>query len=155
MKSEHPDHRLSISTLVRVLSTHYEGLVTASANETMLRQYASLLRFLKSKRGANLREIFADPVVDVTPRTPAYSLTEDQISKLSLDELERLANDEATPRKDLECVAIQRFKVPRGSMRSYSNRRMLVDKLRVLISNERAHTTIDTVAREQGRRSSE
>ncbi|MGO9304923.1 MAG: hypothetical protein ACLP3R_14730, partial [Candidatus Korobacteraceae bacterium] len=67
------------------------------------------------------------------------------------DEILKLLNNEETPRSDLEQIAIVRFSVPSGSMRSFSNKRMLVDKLRTLVENERAHETIGEVARGNSR----
>jgi hypothetical protein len=69
----------------------------------------------------------------------------------SLSEIEQLVNRVDLSRKDLEHIAIQRFSVPRGSMRSFSNRQMLLDKLHSLISNERTHETISSVARGEGK----
>jgi hypothetical protein len=155
MSSQHPDHMVDISVLVRVLSTHLENLTIARADETMLRQYTSLLRFLKSKKGSVLNDIFASAGRKEAPPSPTYSFTEGQIDKFSLDELEKLVNDETVARSDLERIAVQRFKVPRGSVRSnFPNKRMLTDKLRVMIRNERAHGTISMVARDQAKHQS-
>jgi len=63
-----------------------------------------------------------------------------------------MVSNDAIARKDLEFIAIQRFGVPRGSMRSFSNRQMLVDELRTLISNERVHETIRVFGREAAER---
>jgi len=79
-------------------------------------------------------------------------LSEEDIQKASLNDLGRLVNDEAIPRRDLEHIAIQRFSVPRGSMRGFSNKQTLVEKLRSLIDNERAHETIGAVARGEAKK---
>ena len=71
---------------------------------------------------------------------------------MSLGDLEELVNNEGTSRADLEFVAAERFSVPRGSMRSFSNREMLIAKLRTLIGNERTHQTIGAVARGESKR---
>lgn len=140
-----PDNKES-GALLKVLTAHYRALVSARSDETLLRQYAALLRFLKS-RGARFLE---KPVPGKHPAAPSRvlpTLSDEQLRKASLDDLEKLISDGATSRKDLECIAIKRFSVPRGSMRSFSNRGMLVDKLRTLIGNERTHETIGEVAR--------
>jgi len=106
------------------------------------------LRFLKSGKADFLVGHFhaesASP-----PSQGLLTLSDEKLRNASLDDIEKAVSDEATGRKDLECIAIQRFSVPRGSMRRFSNKRMLVDKLRTLINNERAHVTISTVARGQ------
>jgi hypothetical protein len=78
----------------------------------------------------------------------------EELRNASLDDLDRIVGNDATPRKDLEFTAVERFSVPRGSMRSFSNRKMLVDKLRVLVDNERTHEAIGEIARGRLGRSS-
>jgi hypothetical protein len=83
------------------------------------------------------------------------TLTDEELRRASLDDIAKLVSDEETPRKHLECIAIQRFSVPRGSMRSFSNKRMLVDKILTLIANERTHETIGAVARGQAKQTTD
>jgi hypothetical protein len=135
--------------LLNVLTAHYRALVSARSDETIIRQYASLLRFLKS----NPPRFLEEPGDAKAHRSrPVPTITEEEVRKASLDDLERIVSDPKTARKDLEFIAIQRFSVPHGSMRSFASREMLVDKLRTLIGNERAHEAIGAVAREQGKR---
>jgi hypothetical protein len=134
--------------LLKVLTAHFHALASARSDETVLRQYSALLRFLKSGKGKFLgapshAERRSDPG-RLLPR-----LCDEELLRASLDDIAKVVSDEATPRRDLECIAIQRFSVPRGSMRSFSNRRMLVSKLLTLIANERTHETIGAVARGQ------
>lgn len=136
--------------LLKVLTVHYHGLVAARSDEIVLKQYAALLRFLRSK--TQFLEELVQP--KRRPDTPGLfpTLSEDELRTSSLDDIDKLVGDDATARKDLEYIATQRFSVPRGSMRSFSNKQMLVDKLRTLIANERTHETIGAVARRQVRR---
>jgi hypothetical protein len=140
--------------LMKVLTAHLKTLVAAGSDETLLRQYSALLRFLRS-RDTNFLESLprAKHRTDLSSRLA--TLGGKQISNASLDDIDKLVNDEATARKDLEYIAIQRFSVPRGSMRSFSNKQMLVDKLRTLIGNERTHETIRAVARRQAKQTSD
>jgi hypothetical protein len=135
--------------LLKVLTAHYRALVSARSDETILRQYSTLLRFLKSKPPHFLNER-GDAKAHSSPPVP--TITEEELSKASLDDLERIVTDATTTRKELEFIATRRFSVPHGSMRSFANREMLVDKLRTLIGNERAHEAIGAVAREQRKR---
>lgn len=136
--------------LLNVLTAHYRGLVAARSDETVLKQYARLLRLLKSKNPSLEELVHAKHRSKAHKQSP--TLSEDELGKCSLDDIDKLVSDDATARKDLEYIAIQRFSVPRGSMRSFSNKQMLVDKLRTLIANERTHETIGAVARAQGNR---
>jgi hypothetical protein len=135
-------------TLLKILSAHYNALIAAGGDNAVLKQYAALLRFLKSEKGRFLDD--PDEAVQRTGAGPRLTgLNEEDLRRASLDDVVKLVNDDATPRKDLEYIAIERFSVPRGSMRSFSNRRMLIDKLLTLIDNERTHETIGAVARGQ------
>jgi hypothetical protein len=138
------------AALLNVLTAHFKALVSAGSDEAVLKQYSSLLRFLRSRNNDFLESLGrSSRPQHSSQRLP--TLSERELLKASLDDIEKLVNDEATSRSNLEYIAIQRFSVPRGSMRSFSNRQMLVDKIRTLISNERTHETIRAVAR--GRRS--
>src|SRR5665213_2762874 len=126
--------------LFKVLKSHYRTLVSARSDKIILRQYASLLRFLKSNP-ADVLDERAKARRSARSR-PTPTITEEELHKASLDDLEKIVTDTKTARKDLEFIAIQRFSVPHGSMRAFAGRQMLVDKLRTLIRNERAHESI-------------
>jgi hypothetical protein len=129
--------------LLKVLTAHYHSLVSARSDETILKQFSNLLRFLK-RQDADFLETSISKKHE-SSRLPV--LTPEELRGASLDDLDKLVNADETTRKDLEFIAIERFSVPRGSMRSFSNKEMLVEKLRALISNERAHDTIGAIAR--------
>lgn len=156
MSSIKPSKKPSdIGTLVRVLSKQYDALVSANSDQTLISNYFALIQFLQSATKDEKERIFSTH----NPRTIKRSRSDSQyhdsdIAQLSIGELEKIINDKNTPRTLLERIAIQRFRVPRGSMRSFSNRRMLVDKLSTLIRNEQAHAIIDNVARGQIARAS-
>ena len=152
MTDRTPDNKEN-GTLLKVLTAHFHALVAAGSDETVLRQYSALLRFLKSRKGAFLNDL-VHREHGTHPSRTSPTLTDEELRRASLDDIDRLVNDSATSRKNLEFIAIQRFSVPRGSMRSFSNRRMLVDKLRALIANERTHETIGAMARGQAGRTS-
>ena len=129
--------------LLKVLTAHYHSLVSARSDETILKQFSNLLRFLKRQNTD-----FLETSVSKKPESSRLPLlTPEELRGASLDDLDKLVNADATTRKDLEFIAIERFSVPRGSMRSFSNKEMLVEKLRALIRNERAHDTIGAIAR--------
>lgn len=136
--------------LLKVLTAHFHSLASAKCDDVLLKEYSALLRFLRSKKGRSLEEIFG--TADRHRSRGTITLKAEQLRRMTLVDLEKLINDEATSRTDLEFVAMERFSVPRGSMRSFSNRQMLVTKLRTLIANERTHQTIGAVARGEAKK---
>lgn len=151
MKDHTPDNQ-DIDRLVKVLTAHYRVLLSARSDKTLLEQYALLLRALRSKAFSFLDDRREARATRSARSSHVPTISQEELSKATLDDLENLVTDAKTGRKDLEFIAIQRFSVPRGAMRKFSNREMLVDKLRTLIGNERAHETISEVARAQGKR---
>jgi hypothetical protein len=148
--SEKKLRKKSIKSLLKILASQYDVLASAQCEESVLKDYAALLRYLRSAKKEDVDRIFSDtPDLFLELRSEAPEHTDTDLRNLSLDEAEKLVNDETTSRKYLERIAIHRFNVPKGSMRSFSNRPLLVDKLLTVIRNERTHTTIDLVARGQ------
>jgi hypothetical protein len=147
VRKEKPDR-----SLLKVLTAHYHSLVSAGGDVSILREYSELLRFLRSGRYNPTARQRTDH--EREPRT-TQRLDRQHLENASLDALESLVKDESVSRKELEFIAIERFSVPRGSMRSFSNRDLLVEKLLTLIRTERTHETIRAVAHDQGKRPSE
>jgi hypothetical protein len=132
--------------LLKVLTAHFHALVAARSDASVLSQYSALLRFLKSEKGRFLKS--NDKPNRLSNQTLLLPfLDQEKVQRGSLDDISRLISDKSISRKYLEYIAIQRFSVPRGSMRSFSSKEMLVDKLRTLIDNERTHETIGIIAR--------
>jgi hypothetical protein len=140
----------TIERLTRVLHEQRRVLITAGCDEQIAYEYIALIRFLRSATPEELRRVF--PERASTPKVTIKELeqSDSELVNMSGREIERLISNVSTPRKILERIAIHRFRVPSGSMRSFSNRKMLVEKLTTLLHNEQAHATIETVARGQG-----
>jgi hypothetical protein len=155
-------HNPGLSINVRlydVLAAHRRALVAAGCEKQILNEYSILLHFLRPRSESRLSEMPASPTENVIAsskqtfqRPQKRLISESEVMESSLDQLQELVRDDAVARKDLERIAIQRFSVPRGSMRSFSNRRMLVGKLLTLIRNEQAHETISRIARREDQR---
>jgi hypothetical protein len=146
MKTIYPVKKRN-EALVKVLSAHYKALVEARSDEFILKQYSNLLRYLRSS-DCKFLENSGSSDVETSHREQSSLFSNHELRNATLNELEALIDDESTPRRGLESIAIERFSVPKGSMRSFPNRKLLIDKLRTLIRNERAHETIGIVARE-------
>ena len=69
------------------------------------------------------------------------------LTTMPIDEIWQLAVSEGASRRTLERIAIERFAVPKGSMRSFASVPMLREKLMTLIRNDATHRTISHVSR--------
>lgn len=141
-----------IDKLLKVLGEQRRMLVAAESDETLIDQYGALIRFLRAANVEELGWIFSEhPPSYKSAASEELEISEAELANMPRDEVERIISDESTPRKYLERIAIYRFQVPRGSMRRFSNREMLVGKLSTLLQNEQAHSAIEAVARAQGK----
>src|SRR5437867_2212141 len=106
----------SIKTLLRVLSKHYDVLASAGSDKTLLKDYFALLKFLRSARGAEIDRIFFRTTTQLPKSAQSQpQFNDSDIANFSIEQLEKFLNDEGTPRKFLERIAIHRFNVPVGS----------------------------------------
>lgn len=148
MKKQKSEKPRGISTLLKVLTRHREALVVARSDQVLIAEYDSLIRFLRSAPTKELEHIFyRTQTVAPEASSPQKIIEDSYYSRISLSEIEKLINTDGTPRKILEKIAIYRFNVPAGSMRSFSNRHMLIEKIQASLQSEMAHSTIDSVAR--------
>ncbi len=142
--------RRKFRSLTDDLVAQYNALVAAGSSGSLLREYSALLRFWRFNRDTVMKGL-PDQGRHSEGARVARSISDEQLRGASLSEIEGLVNREDISRRELEHIAIQRFSVPRGSMRSFSNRQMLLEKLHTLIGNERTHETISSVARGEAR----
>jgi hypothetical protein len=69
-------------------------------------------------------------------------------ASMTLEDVELALEDERTTRVHLEAIAVGRFQVPSGSLRSLQNVGFLREKIKTMAQNERAHETISNVAKD-------
>src|SRR6266542_2299510 len=85
--------------LLRVLTSHYQSLVSAHSDESLLEQYATLLEFLKSDKcdfleGTGHRGHSTDPVQGV------LRLSDEELRKASLGDIKKLVDNVAITRRE-------------------------------------------------------
>lgn len=132
------------------LEAQRRSLSIAGAGDEFLAAFSSVLRFLKELPKSQILELTGAKSAQ-TKNRQARLVGDFQMTSLSLDEIERIATDIKTPRKILEEIAVSRFHVPKGSMRSFQNIEMLREKILIRIQNERTHKVIGEIARQNRR----
>lgn len=136
-----------ITNIVRLISDQRQMLSHAGCDKGTIEGFDDLLLFLRSASPEELDRVFVSSERRQTSLPEPPKLSDETIEVLPASDLVQIVGDDTTPRKTLERIAILRFRVPRGSMRSFSNKTTLVEKLRTLVRNEQAHATIEAVAR--------
>ncbi|HEL3180586.1 TPA: hypothetical protein UME25_002727 [Stenotrophomonas maltophilia] len=71
----------------------------------------------------------------------------ESLLRLSNDQISRAISDGVFSRREMELLAIHRFGVPAGSMRSFPNLHILGEKIVSMVENENAHEVIREAAR--------
>lgn len=120
-----------------------DALSESGALRDIIYAYERVLHHLDGLTSAEIQDLLSrseikNPMTESLLRTDLVSLT--------LEQVEAVVSDLTTKRKELEAIAVSRFSVPRGSLRSLGNINDLRDRLFTLVHNERTHRTIAEVA---------
>jgi hypothetical protein len=146
MKKINPKVLDDYRRVLSILEIQKRALQLGGSPSELISTYSLVLKFLKGLPNSQVLDLLGMPEFDA--KTYSKRLIGDfQVHDLSLDEIEKLAADDKTPRRILEEIAIVRFHVPKGSMRSFQNMEMLREKILIRIQNERTHAAIDHLAR--------
>lgn len=119
-----------------------DTLRVAQSDSDILSAYVSIVEYLSTLDAAKRLEILARSVQTTEPT----SLSDEEISLLSLEEAEKLIAQPKCSRKFLERIASGRFHMTSGDISGTRNRNALVQKLSALIENERTLQTIERLA---------
>lgn len=139
-----PDHnRSATKEISALLEANLRILQLAKADDWIIDEFKLLIEHVKGSSG---RDIFYQKRTDERPLPDLMSET--KVRELSIEEVTSIINDERVPRRLLEQIAIQRFGVPKGSMRKWGSKESLRDKISTMLRNERTHRTIGEVARQ-------
>lgn len=144
MRDDQP-HRDSFKLALRFIDQQRKILVDARADSQILDGLTALVRHLYRLPDNQVDRIFGRK--DSLHTKELKEVAIQAALEYSLEQVERLIDSPDTPRRELEAVAIGRFHVPRGSMRSMGNSDLLRERLRTFVLNERTHASISELAR--------
>lgn len=136
---------------VKILDAQRRILIDSRAELELTEAMSAIIRHLHGLSDNAVQKIVGGP-----RHKESVKSRKDQeaaaAADMSLAAVEAAINDVSTTRLKLEAIAVGRFQVPRGSLRSLGTVEQLRDKVSTLASNERAHETISSVAKEAGSR---
>ncbi|WP_448658656.1 hypothetical protein ACPVPU_14395 [Sphingomonas sp. CJ99] len=132
--------------VVKIIDGQRRLLSEAGADAELISSFDAIVRHLHRLPESQVYRIIEGARPSGEDRAKREKI--EAASRLSLSHVEAAVDNNELTRSDLEAIAIGRFQVPRGSMRSIGNIENLRDKIRTLVQNERAHATITKVARE-------
>jgi hypothetical protein len=132
---------------LRLIDGQRRLLQDAHADPAVLRAYEAIIRYLYKMPSGQLDRLLGRKQ---SPSRARQNLDERaaDATDMPLSKVEHMLVDEAVTRTELEAVAIGRFNMPRGSMRSIGNIDHLKELIASFVHNERAHQSITEVARE-------
>lgn len=133
--------------IIRLMLAQQRLMIEAGSPEPLTSSFKAVIQFLMQLPDEEkARALGVEHMNKRAPRLENFiSLTD--AATLTLDEIEKIISDADISRKTLETIAIGRFQVPRGSMRSFTRVSTLREKIAVLVLNERTHGTIASVAK--------
>lgn len=128
------DRKVAIS----IIEGQIRALTASGASPSVIKALKSIVQNAKKDLGETPKH-----------RKEAYEEKKENITKnyydASLSEIERIINENPS-RMDLESIAIQRFNVPKGSIRSLGGKEGIIRAITSFIRNQKAHTTISDLA---------
>ncbi len=130
-----------VTRLAAVMDANIRSLKAANGDRDIVEAYEAVVRFVRAEGNTVVHsQRVSDKVVVPQPSS-------EEISRLSIDQVAELLEQEKLPRERLELLAIHRFGVPKGSMRKWGRKEDLREKVLMMLRNERVHRTIGEVAR--------
>lgn len=130
--------------LAKFMYYHLSALKLANSDKQLIMAYEALIDHVKTEGPVFLEQSLVVP----HENRSSPELTDPKFFRqMSLEEVAGFIESPGVSRKSLENVAIYRFGVPRGSMRKWGSRDALLDKILIMLRNERVHKTIGDVAR--------
>lgn len=145
MTERDESHRESFKAAVRLIDGHRRQLQEAGANEELISSLSAIIRHLHRMPSFQIDRLYG--VREPGDARQRLERAIQAAEHLSLLDIEQSIEREDIPRLELEAIAIGRFHVPRGSMRSLGNLDRLREKLRTFVQNEKTHAVISEVAR--------
>lgn len=128
---------------VKIIEAHRKVLADAGCSKELLAVYGEIVRHLNRATNRDINRILGG---DRRSREPLTSSQTQYLKGLTQSDVKQMISDPHLSRKSLEDIAIHRFGVPKGSMRSFSNIDRLRQKLSTLIENEQSHDIIESIA---------
>lgn len=135
---------------LRLIESQRRLLYDAHADKGVLKAYEAILKFLYKLPPSQLDRLLGRSQLSTKVREQQEHLASD-VAEIALPELEALLADDTVSRSVLEAIAVGRFKVPRGSLKSIGNLDQLKELILSFVSNEKTHQSISEVARDHGR----
>ncbi|KAA0573654.1 hypothetical protein [Azospirillum sp. Sh1] len=133
--------------VVRMLDLQRKILAEAHADQGLRDTFSMLIQHLNGMSEAQiLRVVGGRQYRDAVKFSKADAIS--KAATMTLDVIEQVLADEKATRVQLEAIAVGRFQVPSGSLRSLRNIELLRNKIQTLVQNERAHEAISSVARD-------
>src|SRR4051812_1690766 len=113
-----------LKSVLLLLESQRRALKLARASPQLLEVYSAVMKYLRRLPPEALQQMMSR--TGESPKTKSvHDIPVSELQSLTVEDVERLVADEASTRKLLEMIAIERFKVPRGSMRSFQNMQSL------------------------------
>lgn len=145
MTERDESHRESFKAAVRLIDGHRRLLQEAGAKEDLLSSLSAIIRHLHRLPASQVDRLHGVRAPNDARQRLDHAIQ--AAESLRLPEIEQSIERDDISRLELEAIAIGRFHVPRGSMRSLGNVERLREKLRNFVQNEKTHAAISEVAR--------
>jgi hypothetical protein len=141
------DNVPALRKLLKVLEQNLKGLESAAADQNLISLYKGLLDYLRKFNNEDALRILFSSEIRKHRDIPLGNdqLSDEQIAKLSLSDVEGMVYSDKNSKKCLDRIAMVRFNMSKWEV-AKTSRDKLIEKIETLISNQKTHEAIGRLA---------
>ena len=141
------DNKEEILRIINHLKGDLKNLSYIVTDPIFLKNYKSIINFLSKLTPKQVNEVLTELHKDEKEKNEKQErFSDDFIKNCPINQVEQLLNESNIPRKVLEKIAFIRFNMTKGEVSSFTNKKELIERMKIYINNERTHESISRQA---------
>ena len=141
------EHLEGFGEVLGLLEKNLRYLESLGFGEATTQDYRKILSYLRARSALEIADIIGKSPVKRKPKEDLDPvLTDQEITRLSPEQIKKFLIDEKISRKFIERLASVRFGVTRGALSTLRSRDALSEKVYTLLSHEGTHEAISRAA---------
>lgn len=141
------EHLDTFAEVVALLEKNLRYIEVLGIDDVTLQAYRKVLSHLRAKSPEEIGRILGGKVPGKKPlKYIDPDLTEEQVARLSGEQIKQYLDAQNVSRKFLERIATIRFGMAKGALSALRSREALTEKLHTLLEHESTHEAISRAA---------
>lgn len=147
-KSEYDSKEKDAFTqLIKVLEYNLKAFKSADSRQDVVELYEQLIKQLESINHLDFQKILSNRrSKKVQPRKKAVIMTDEEVLRLTNDDIKKIIDDKKTTRKTVEKIGALKFEMRQSELKSIRNKNSLGEHIKTIIRNKETHEAISRAA---------